>query len=103
MGWVVGTGTVVGLLVIALGVVALRTGRVLPVSRWHVTRPRLYGAGVLVLGASLLLPGLSALHLLPGVPEEARFLGGTGLLLAGMVLLLVSQLSPLHRDRRSAL
>ncbi|GHB08209.1 hypothetical protein ACIQRS_29655 [Streptomyces termitum] len=103
MGWVVGTGAVMGLLVITLGVAALRTGWVLPVSRRHVTRPRLYGAGALVLGASLLLPGLSALRLLPGVSEETRLLGGTGLLLAGLLLLLVSQLSPLHRDRRSTL
>ncbi|MEK0099272.1 hypothetical protein WDA79_12385 [Streptomyces sp. A475] len=102
MAWVVGTGAFMGLLVVALGIVTLRTGWILPMARRHVTRPRLHGLGALLAGASVVLQGLFYFRLLPSVSWEARFFSGNALLFAGLVLIALSQLLPLRRDPNHA-
>ncbi|SCD70380.1 hypothetical protein GA0115243_103870 [Streptomyces sp. ScaeMP-e83] len=101
MAWVVGTNLLLGLLLIAMGSAALRTGWIVPTARRHVTRPRLYGCGALLMGASLVLQSLMYFGALPGLSWEARFLGGNALLLGGVLLMLVSQLLPTRRDSTS--
>ncbi|MFK0110716.1 hypothetical protein [Streptomyces sp. NPDC091217] len=88
-----------GLLVIALGIVTLRTGWILPTARRHVTRPQLHGLGALFTGTSVVLQGLFYFRVLPSVSWEARFFGGNALLLAGLLLISLSQLLPLRRRR----
>ncbi|WP_327269326.1 hypothetical protein OG233_18920 [Streptomyces sp. NBC_01218] len=98
MAWVVGAGGFLGLLVIALGIVALRTGWILPTTRRHVTRPRLYGLGGLLTGASVLVQSLLYFGILPSVAWDVRFYGGIAFLLAGLFLIALSQLLPLRRN-----
>ncbi|RLV66252.1 hypothetical protein STAN_1773 [Streptomyces sp. CBMAI 2042] len=99
MAWVVGTGLLLGLLLIAMGTVTLRTGWIMPTARRHVTRPQLHGIGALLMGASLVLQSLLYFGALPSVSWETRFYGGNALLLGGMLLLIVSQaLLPRRRD-----
>ncbi|MFF7492984.1 hypothetical protein [Streptomyces rubiginosohelvolus] len=98
MAWVVGTGAFLGLLAIALGIVALRTGWILPTARRHVTRPKLHGLGALLMGASPLLQSLFYFRILPSVSWEVRFFGGNVFLLAGLLLIALSQLLPLRRN-----
>lgn len=102
MAWVVGTGLLLGLLLIAMGTATLRTGWIVPTARRHVTRPPLHGLGTLLMGTSLVLQSLLYFEVLPSVSWEARFYGGNALLLGGMLLLLVSQLLPLRRSRDHA-
>jgi len=102
VAWVVGTGLLLGMLLIAMGTVTLRTGWLLPTARRHVTRPQLHGLGALLMGASLALQSLMYFEILPGPSWETRFYGGNALLLGGMLLLLVSQLLPLHSSRDHA-
>ncbi|MFI8370058.1 hypothetical protein [Streptomyces sp. NPDC085466] len=87
-----------GLLAIALGIVALRTGWILPTARRHVTRPKLHGLGVLLMGASPLLQSLFYFRILPSVSWDVRFFGGNAILLAGLLLIALSQLLPLRRN-----
>ncbi|MFJ2854556.1 hypothetical protein [Streptomyces rubiginosohelvolus] len=91
-----------GLLAIALGIVTLRTGWILPTARRHVTRSKLHGLGALLTGASPLLQSLFYFRILPSVSWEVRFLGGNAVLLAGLCLIALSQLLPLHRNRDHA-
>lgn len=86
-----------GLLAITVGVVALRTGWLLPTARRHVTRPRLHGLGGLLLGTSLVLQGLFYFRILPSLSWEIRFFGANALLFAGLVLISASQLMPRRR------
>lgn len=99
MAWVVGTGGVLGLLVIALGIVTLRTGWVLPPARRHVTRHRLHAFGALCTGLSLVLQSLFFFGVLPGISGEVRFLAGDTLLLGGLVLIALGQVLPAPRPR----
>ncbi|MER7173987.1 hypothetical protein [Streptomyces mesophilus] len=101
MAWVVTTNAFVGLLAIALGIVALRTGWTVPTARRHVTTPKFHGLGALLMGASLVLHSLVYVlgDVLPIVSWEARFFGGNALLIAGMVLIVLSYLLPLRRSR----
>jgi multisubunit Na+/H+ antiporter MnhB subunit len=99
MAWVVGAGAFLGLLAIALGIVTLRTGWIVPTARRHVTRPRLHGLGALLTGSSLVLQGLFYFRVLPSDSWEARFFGGNALFLAGLLLIVLSQLLPLGRSR----
>ncbi|ALC32149.1 hypothetical protein ABE83_26325 [Streptomyces sp. CFMR 7] len=92
-----GANALLGVLAIALGTVTLRTGWVLPTARRHVTRPRLHGGGVLLIGASLLLQSLLHFGVLPSVSWEVRFYGGNALLLGGALLLLLGYVLPLRR------
>ncbi|AWE54349.1 hypothetical protein DC008_34980 [Streptomyces nigra] len=106
MAWVVGTGVLLGLLAIALGILTLRTGWVAPTARRHVTRPKLHGLGALLMGTSLLLQSLFYFRILPSVSWEVRFFGGNAFLLAGLLLIALSQLprprqSPDHADPSS--
>ncbi|GAA2516793.1 hypothetical protein [Streptomyces gobitricini] len=98
MAWVVGTAGFLGLLAIALGIVTLRTGWVLPTARRDVTRPKLHGLGALLTGASALLQSLLYFHILPSVSWEVHFFGGNAFLLAGLLLIALSQLLPLRRN-----
>ena len=98
MAWVVGTGAFLGLLAIALGIVTLRTGWILPTARRHVTRPKLHGLGVLLTGASPLLQSFFYFRVLPSVSWEVRFFGGNAVLLAGFSLIVLSQLLPFRRN-----
>ncbi|GAA2260800.1 hypothetical protein GCM10010415_24050 [Streptomyces atrovirens] len=98
MAWVVGTGVLIGLLAVASGISTLRTGWLLPTARRHVTRPRLHGFGALLVGASVLLHSLFYFHILPSVSWEVRFFGGNALLLAGLLLIALSQLLPQRRN-----
>lgn len=98
MAWVVGTGAFLGMLAVALGLVTLRTGWILPTARRHVTRPRLHGLGVLLTGASVVLQGLFYFRVLPSVSWEARFFTGNALLFAGLLLIALSQLLPLRQN-----
>ncbi|MCR8945463.1 MULTISPECIES: hypothetical protein [Streptomyces] len=102
MAWVVGANALLGVLAIALGTVTLRTGWVLPTARRHVTRPRLHGVGVLLIGASLLLQSLAYFGVLPGTSWEARFYGGNALLLGGLLLLVLAHVLPPRRSERHA-
>ncbi|MFJ9635180.1 hypothetical protein [Streptomyces sp. NPDC101178] len=102
MAWVVGTNLLLGMLLIAMGTVTLRTGWIVPMARRHVTRPQLHGIGALLMGASLVLQSLLYFGALPSVPWATRFYGGNVLLLGGMLLLLASQLPPLRRSRDHA-
>lgn len=97
MAWVVGTGGLMGLLVIALGLVTLRTGWILPTARRHVTRPRLHGLGALLTGMCPVLGGLFYFRILPNVSWEIRFFGGNAFLLAGLLLIAAGQLMPRRR------
>ncbi|MFB6841640.1 hypothetical protein [Streptomyces sp. NPDC056361] len=95
MEWVVGAGTLLGLLAIVLGALTLRTRRmgwVPPWTRRNVTRPRLLGVGAVLLGSSPFLQGLEYFGVLPGLSWDVRFFGGTALLLTGIALLGASQL-----------
>lgn len=98
MAWVVGANALLGLLAITLGTVGIRTGWVLPTARRHVTRPRLHGLGALFIGASLLLRSLVYFRILPDLPWDVTFFGGSALLLGGMLLMALSQLLPLRRS-----
>lgn len=98
MAWVVGTGALLGLLAIALGIVTLRTGWILPTARRHVTRPQLHGLGALLTGASALLQSLFYFRILPSVSWEVRFFGGNAFLFAGLLLITLSQMLPLRRS-----
>ncbi|MFE5198693.1 hypothetical protein ACFQ93_34080 [Streptomyces sp. NPDC056601] len=91
-----------GLLAIALGIVTLRTGWILPTARRHVTRPRLHGLGALLTGASVVLQSLFYFRLLPSVSWEARFFSGNALLFSGLLLIVLSQLLPLRRNPNHA-
>ncbi|MER5476804.1 hypothetical protein ABT026_07445 [Streptomyces sp. NPDC002734] len=107
MAWVVGTGAFLGLLVMASGIVTLRTGWTVPMARRHATRPRLHGLGALFTGSSVVLQSLFYFSVLPGVSWDVRFFGGNALLLAGLLLIALSQLLPLrgtqdHADASAA-
>ncbi|MFD7961750.1 hypothetical protein ACFV5J_13230 [Streptomyces zaomyceticus] len=98
MAWVVGAGGFLGLLAIALGIVTLRTGWIVPTARRHVTRPKLQGLGALLTGASALLQSLLYFQFLPSVSWDVRFFGGNALLFAGLLLIALSQLLPVRRN-----
>ncbi|WP_037628766.1 hypothetical protein [Streptomyces aureus] len=99
MAWVVGAGAFLGLLAIVLGVVTIRTGWILPTARRHVTRPELHGFGAMLTGTPVVVQSLFYFRLLPSVSWEVRFFGGNALLLAGLLLIILSQLLPLGRSR----
>ncbi|WP_405551122.1 hypothetical protein [Streptomyces sp. NBC_01171] len=99
MAWIAGTGAFLGLLAIALGIVTLRTGWILPTARRHVTRPRLHGLGGLLTGTSVVLQGFFYFRVLPRVSWEAGFFVGNALLFAGLLLIVLSQMLPLRRSQ----
>lgn len=92
MSWVVAVGMIGGMALLALGAVSLRTGWTL--ARRHVSRPRLYGLGALLVGTPCFLQGLFYFRLIPVPSWEARFFGCNALLFAGLTLLAVSQMLP---------
>ncbi|MBO1330046.1 hypothetical protein J3486_02090 [Streptomyces sp. VRA16 Mangrove soil] len=88
-----------GLVVIASGIVTLRTGWIVPTARRHVTRPALHGLGALLTGSSVVLQGLFSFRIAPNVSWEVRFFGGNALLFGGLLLIALSQLLALPRNR----
>ncbi|MFI1654096.1 hypothetical protein ACH4ZU_04025 [Streptomyces sp. NPDC020472] len=99
MVWVVGAGMLLGVLSVALGVVTFRTGWAPPWSRRHVMRPRLMGAGAVLTGLAVLLPGLVHFGVLRGLSWEARFFGQLALMLSGLACIGLSQLLGPPRGR----
>lgn len=100
MAWIVGTGMLLGVLAIAMGIATLRTGWVLPTARRHVTRPHLHGIGALLAGAPILLHGLVYFHLLPGVSWNVRFFGANALQFAGFLFIVLSQMPKRRHSSR---
>lgn len=89
-------GAVVGIALVVCGTAALRAGWILPWLRGQVVRPALHGSGQLLMGAALLTHAGSALAADEGVRGTVSLLG-SGLLLAGIALLFVSQLARFRR------
>ncbi|MFK0225767.1 hypothetical protein ACIQUL_08375 [Streptomyces sp. NPDC090303] len=81
-----------GVVVIALGVVTYRTYWVPPWSRGHVKRPRLLGGGSVLSGLGVLLPGLVHFGVVPDLSWEVRFFGANALMLSGFACIAASQL-----------
>ncbi|MFE6974004.1 hypothetical protein [Streptomyces sp. NPDC057682] len=102
MAWVVGIGAVLGLLVIALGIVTLRTGWVVPPARRHVRRHRLHALGALCTGGSVVLQSLFFFGVVPGFSWEERFVTGNALLLGGLLLIALGQLLPARGNTGAA-
>ncbi|WSQ12873.1 hypothetical protein OG604_36725 [Streptomyces sp. NBC_01231] len=97
MEWVVGSGMVLGLPAIALGVASMRAGWTLPWVRRRVTRPRVYGIGALLVGATCVIQGLFYFHVVPKPSWEFQFFGTNALLFSGLILMGVSQMGPSRR------
>ncbi|MET9793330.1 hypothetical protein [Streptomyces canus] len=97
MEWVVGSGMVLGLLAVALGVASMRTGWTLPWVRRRVTRPRIYGLGGLLVGAPCVIQGLFYFHVVPSPSWEFRFFGTNALMFSGLILMGVSQMRSSRR------
>jgi hypothetical protein len=97
MKWVVGSGMVMGLPAVALGVASVRTGWTLPWERRRVTRPRVYGIAGLLVGAPCLIQGLFYFHVVPSPSWEFRFFGTNALMLSGLILMGLSQMRPSRR------
>jgi hypothetical protein len=98
MNWVVGVGIVVGLLAMAAGTIALRTGRTVPWLRRRVVRPRIHGLGALLVGTPGVVQGLFYFQVLPSPSWEIRFFGGNALLFGGLLLIGLGQtLRPRNR------
>ncbi|MEV0177469.1 hypothetical protein AB0I00_41020 [Streptomyces sp. NPDC050803] len=94
MDWVVGTGVVLGLLALATGAATIRTGWLPPLARRRVFRPRPYGTGAILVGASCVTQGLFYFEVLPVPSWEVRFFSMNALMLSGLVLIGFGQLSP---------
>ena len=97
MEWVVGSGMVLGLLAVALGVASMRTGWTLPWVRRRVTRPRIYGLAGLLMGAPCVIQGVFYFHVVPSPSWEFRFFGTNALMFSGLILMGVSQIRPSRR------
>ncbi|AWK10614.1 hypothetical protein DDQ41_18855 [Streptomyces spongiicola] len=72
MSWVVGTGTLPGLLAIAWAIVTLRTGWVAPMARRYVAWPHLRGLADLLTGSPAVLRSLFCSRLPPSVSWDVR-------------------------------
>lgn len=98
MEWVVGSGVLGGLLLIALGTASIRTGWTLPGVGRHVTRPSIYGLGALFVGAPCVIQGLFYFRIVPTPSWEIHFFGANALLLSGLVLMGLGQMLPSRRS-----
>ncbi len=97
MEWVVGSGMFLGLLAVALGVASMRTGWALPWVRRRVSRPRVYGLGALLVGATCVIQGLFYFRFVPKPSWEFQFFGTNALMFSGLILMGVSQMRPSRR------
>ncbi|MET9461040.1 hypothetical protein ABZY05_39340 [Streptomyces canus] len=97
MEWVVGSGMVLGLLAVTLGVASMRTGWTLPWVRRRVTRPRIDGLAGLLVGALCVIQRLFYFHVVPSPSREFRFFGTGALMFSVPILLGVSQMRPSRR------
>ncbi|WP_432044074.1 hypothetical protein [Streptomyces cadmiisoli] len=81
----------VALLIAASGVAAITRGWVLPWNRRHIRRVRLYGWGQLIVAVGLCWQVVFGL-LVSGIGvRQFMTLTGSGLLLAGLIVMMVSQ------------
>ncbi|MFH8935394.1 hypothetical protein [Streptomyces griseosporeus] len=92
MGWTVAGGMVFGVLLVALGVAALRTGWTLPWARGRVTRMRMYGWGAVLVGVNPVVQGLFYFRIAPDLSWNVRFFSMNALLFTGLLLIGVSQM-----------
>ncbi|MEU6165258.1 hypothetical protein [Streptomyces tanashiensis] len=95
MAWILGAVMPLGVVAIVLGVIAFRTGWMIPPSRRSVRQPRVYGVGVALTGVGLLVMGATYFVLsdaLPGHPWLA--LVGNGVELVGIAVIAASHLRP---------
>lgn len=97
MEWVVGSGMLGGLLLIALGTASIRTGWTLPRVGRRVTRPSIYGLGVLLAGVPCVIQGLFYFRIVPSPSWEIHFFGANALVISGLVLMGVGQMLPPRR------
>ncbi|WP_223280852.1 hypothetical protein [Streptomyces antnestii] len=92
MEWVVGTGMLAGLLLIASGTASMRTGWVPPWARRRVTRPSLYGLGAVLVGVPCVVQGLFYFRILASPSWEVRFVAQNALMFSGLILIGVGQM-----------
>ncbi|MEU6661965.1 hypothetical protein [Streptomyces sp. NPDC046821] len=92
MEWIVGIGMLFGLLCIIAGIAALRTGWAPRWMRRHVTRPSLYGLGLLLVGLPVFVQGFFYFHLVASPSWEVRFFGLNAFLFSGLILIGVGQM-----------
>ncbi|NEC23876.1 hypothetical protein [Streptomyces parvus] len=90
------------LLIAASGVAALTRGWVLPTGRKHVTRPRLYGWGQLVVAVALCCQVTFGLMTIGFASRQWGTLTGSALMVTGVLVIAMSQRAAGHRERRSA-
>ncbi|MEW2636005.1 hypothetical protein AB0903_31290 [Streptomyces sp. NPDC048389] len=86
-GYVGVTVGVLALLVAALGILAVRTGWLLPAQRRHIVRPRMFGYAQLLVAAGLATQVVAALLVAdPAAQGYVRFAGLAVMLVApGMI------------------
>lgn len=101
VGWTVAGCMVLGVLMVVLGVAALRTGWTLPWARGRVTRMRMYGWGLVLAGVNPVVQGLFYFHIAPDLSWDIRFFSVNALLFAGLVLIGVSQMRLPRLKRRT--
>lgn len=85
------------LLIAASGVAAVTRGWVLPTNRKAVHRPRLYGWGQLTVAFALCCQALFGLLISAPGTRQWGTLTGSALLLAGLIVMMVSQRKGGHR------
>ncbi|MFF8375244.1 hypothetical protein ACF07V_03785 [Streptomyces sp. NPDC015661] len=87
-----------GVLAIAMGVAAFRTGWMIPPARRSVRQPRLYGFGAVLVGVGLLASVVTYYALHVGAVERDPWLAfiGNFLELIGMTQIAASRRSPRH-------
>ncbi|MFB6706463.1 hypothetical protein ACFCW6_17340 [Streptomyces sp. NPDC056333] len=86
------------LLFAASGVAAVTRGWVLPMNRRHVRRPRLYGWGQLVAAFALCWQAVFGLVISDSDTRQWGNLTGGAILLAGLIVMMVGQLTGGNRQ-----
>ncbi len=90
------------LLFAASGVAALTRGWVLPTSRKHVTRPRLYGWGQVAIAIALCCQATFGLMAIGFGSRQWGTLAGSVLMVTGVLVIAMSHRSAGRRQRRTA-
>jgi hypothetical protein len=97
MEWVVGVGMFLGLLAMAEGTAAIRTGWTSPWPRRRVIPPRIYGLGAALTGVPLVVQGLFYFRIVPSPSWDYHFLGTNALMLVGIILMGAGQMRSSRR------